>query len=484
VFMSAGLPAHGEEDWGDVDGWGNSDWGDDEANDGWGARDDDTWDNGDWGDDEANDGWGAFERAEFTLYGYIENEVVVAAPAARGDTDPAFGNTLSVRLKGDWHPHRDLSFYAELLYQDLRGIADPAVSLAAASPLFAGGAGGAGGAGNDNGAAGAAGPKTESVVLDHAYGEARFAYLDLRFGRQPIAWGTGYLFNPTDRLSGASLSSPGSDETPGTLAVAPTVQLHDRLSLAGYLAFEDRGRERVSRLESRKANNYPFGVRLSSYAGVFDFSASFSKEVSHIDAGAAAMLGKSAGYQERYFGGADFAGSIGDVGVYGEAAVVLAENDLIGGSAAPDSWSLEKALFTVVGFDYTLPGEIGVQFEYYRQGDGATRKADYSLAELLSGRRSVQARDYLVAVADRSFASDRVELLSAVILNLNDYSIVAVPEIEWQLRNDFSLGLNAALFFGERGSEFDGRYDLSELGGEGSVDLLRSRVGVSGRLSF
>ncbi|TVR93647.1 MAG: hypothetical protein EA428_01730, partial [Spirochaetaceae bacterium] len=51
VFMTAGLPAHSEEDWGDVDTWDNG---------GWGAGDDDGWGNSDWVDVDTwgNGGWG------------------------------------------------------------------------------------------------------------------------------------------------------------------------------------------------------------------------------------------------------------------------------------------------------------------------------------------------------------------------------------------------------------------------------------------
>lgn len=89
------------------------------------------------------------------------------------------GNTLYMRLKGDSEPEDGLHFHFEASYT------------------------------------GSTGNQIESFAVDHLWGAAAIGPLDLQFGKMPIAWGTGYVFNPTARTSSSAFMDTISEETPG-----------------------------------------------------------------------------------------------------------------------------------------------------------------------------------------------------------------------------------------------------------------------------
>ena len=134
--------------------------------------------------------------------------------------------------------------------------------------------------------------------------------MDIQFGRIPIGWGTGYAFNPTANAS-VSFLDDLSEETPGTLGILASYALNDNTALQVYLAFEDK--MRAQRPEAGEWDRIPFGIKAQKIWGAFDLSLSWIKEVFYRP--------EAQDYHREYYLGADFAGAVGDFGVYGEASL-------------------------------------------------------------------------------------------------------------------------------------------------------------------
>ncbi len=387
------------------------------------------------------------------VFGYIlEKASVVGAE----DGSVLAGNALSARFKANWPLSDRLSFFSEFRVLGSFG-ADNAAALARSYGLPV--------------------PSTEdehwSLEVDHLYGRANFGVFDLSFGKLPVAWGTSYVFNPTAKAYSAASLDYSSEETPGTLAIAPSLVLGPALSVSGYLAFQDRLSRSGTDIAEGEFMNLPFGVKATGILGSFDVSVSFIKEVLYDGTGAA--------YRRRAYIGADFAGAVWDFGVYGEAALGLP--DSVADGTGPSDFDLGRDLEAAVGFDYTfLDIEVETRAEYYYRGEGAGRKEDYDASELLTGSSSVLGRHYLFLYASRVTA-DYFKLTLAALANLGDGSWMLLPEIAWDAASDLEVKLGAYVPLGSRGSEYDGRFDLSGLG-LGEVDLITPRIHASVKLSF
>ena len=396
----------------------------------------------------------SFYEETFSLYGYVVN--FFNANLYADDwriTDSDYGNILYGRLKGDWNPGDNLSFHTELAYQGSVGNKNPFVvyeSYGLGSFIFDGPA---------------TDPEEEtqfdypfndfvqSVYVDHLWGSINLGSFDVQFGKLPIAWGTGYFFNPTSRTALMPFLELVSEETPGTIGVIPSISFFGGLlSVQGYAAFQDKTHSTFPDGVDGDWANLPFGLKLQGIAGSFDLSVSWIKEVIYTRPD---FTKPEYVYHRTHYLGADFAGAIWNFGVYGEAALEMWDE------------SQEKPAFkdnpffdlleVCLGFDYPIPVlEIDTRVEYYHYGPGTREKSAYgdSISKLLSGQQMVLAEDYLLFHFERSFL-DYFTIGTAGFINLNDRSLGFVPELSGEPYENLQVGLGAMLFLGDEGSEFD-----------------------------
>ncbi|MBA7543657.1 hypothetical protein ES705_35994 [subsurface metagenome] len=334
--------------------------------------------------------------APFSLYGYLVNfSTITLYTSGFRIEDADMGNTLYMRLKGDSEPGDALHFHFEASYT--------------------------GSTGNQN-------PYTvyESFAVDHLWGSAAVGPLDLQFGKMPIAWGTGYAFNPTARTAASAFMETVSEETPGTIGLAPSVQLGPGLALQGYLAFQDRNHLTTTALSDGDFNNLPFGVKLQGAAGSFDLSAGFIKEV----------INSGSSYTRYYYLSGDFAGAVWNFGIYGEASLRFPGS---GSSLSLDYSAYEPLdmLELAAGFDYTIPGiDVVSRVEYYHHGPGESSKDLYDNTKLLSGELMVQGEDYIFLHLERQLFN-YLTISAGGMFNLNDFSGVIFPDISYELYSNF-----------------------------------------------
>ena len=362
----------------------------------------------------------------FTIYGYAR-----VSAGGYGFTDPpgpTAGADLRVRLKADWNPSASLAFHLEAVYGAAYGGSNGYARLGHYGiPTYLGSV-----------LAALGGPASEAgdlypyqdfhgaLTVDHAYGRANFGRLDLAFGKMPLAWGTAYVFNPTSRAGPAEGLDPASEETPGVLALAPSLALGGNCSIQAYLAFQERSLRTASTLEEGSPENLPFGLKVQAVIGTFDLSVSFLREVLWAE-----TLAGTAAFQRRAWLGLDFAGALGPFGVYGEAALGLPASVLSG--TGPSDLDLARDLEASGGFDWNVPGiRVEVRGEYHYRGSGPARPEGYDPAVLLSGASAVLGRHYVFLYASRSF-SDYWTASLAGLANTGDGSWVLLPGLSWEI---------------------------------------------------
>jgi hypothetical protein len=363
-----------------------------------------------------------WDPEQSSLYGYLVSYTHIGADQWE---EPVVGHILVTRLKGDWQPQETIQFHLEASWTASLGAQNPYPWL------------------ESQGLAPA--PQADepyedfinTVVLDHAWGLVNLGRVDLQLGKMPIGWGTGYLFNPTARTASAGLLDTVTEETPGTVAVAPTLYLTDFFSILGYLAFEDRSGKTQAFSADADLQNLPYGLKLQLFLGAFDVTTGVVKEV----------LYGADGHRRRLLAVLDLDGGVGGLGLYGEAAVRLPRS-------AGESLELSERLDAVAGGYYTVPAlDLEVRVEYFHQGSGRRRRGPDDLLVQLSGERLVLAEDYLFVSGERLFR-DYLTVMAGGLVNLNDGSLVMMPEASYSVYDNFEVALGSTILLGDDGTEF------------------------------
>ncbi|MFC1496161.1 hypothetical protein ACFL52_01970 [Candidatus Margulisiibacteriota bacterium] len=238
----------------------------------------------------------------------------------------------------------------------------------------------------------------DKVLIDRAYFRYSFPAADLIVGRQRIAWGTGYVWNPTDIINPFVLTL-AEEERNGVSAIRIEAPLGFAASLDAFYLLDDQRR----------------GIRAKTNFKNYDLSISYM------------TLADGPQY------GADFSGELFDLGIRGEAAY---------GRYGKAS----------LGANYTFDNGLGVNFEYYYYGPGQNCKADYDWTNYLAGNITQLAKSYGYFSINRminELASYRI----GVIANLVDYSYIFYPGYSYSLSQDLDLALEALISQGDSGTE-------------------------------
>ncbi len=462
AVIAAGLAAEKTED--DFGGWpGGIESGDGGADTSPPSAGEDGGDSG-FGGGFGND-LGASEP--FSLYGYVRS----TGRAGFDDPSAESGASMNLRIKGDWQPESRVSAHIEINYEESRGYLNPyGFSQASGIDELSTAAGG-----TSVGELQAENPQDDFhslIEVDHAWGLFSVGPLDLKAGKMPVAWGSAYVFNPTDRVNRSDSFSGGEgEETPGSTGILPSLQLPGPLSLSGYWIVEDRERSAPAGEAGGNIDNYPFGVKLQGYAGGSDWSLSLLKEVLYLET--------EGGYRRDYCIGGDLFSSVADGGIYFEGVCrIPMQNERIDFEKGPPADELIEAS---LGIEYHFGGGVTLRGEYFYYGPGAVDKDDYRPAALLSGEQTVLGRNYLFAMADRTFF-DYLELSIAGLCNLNDLSFLVLPEASYELTPNVQLKAAGMVPLGEKGSEMDGRLVIAP--GSPAIDLVSSGLSMELKVSF
>lgn len=404
-------------------------------------------------------------KQPFSVYGYVVNYSAVRFIEDEAHVDDVdTGNVLYLRLKGDFDPEDALHFHFEASYTGSTGNQNP-FALYDSYGLIPPGQ-----------------EQTDfpyqdfiqDIVLDHVWGSFAAGPLDLQFGKMPMAWGTAYVFNPSSRVAAAAFMETVSEETPGTLGIAPSIRIVPGLALQAYLAFQDKSHGNLADIEAGSVENLPFGIKLQASAGKFDLSTGFIKEVFTQEALAGTV------YSRNYYLSADFAGAAWNFGIYGEASLRF-PGDGTSFSLDFGGYDFLDMLEMATGFDYIIPGiELSSRVEYYHHGPGAASKDLYDMSRILSGELPVQGKDYVFLHLEKVIFN-YLTLSAGGLWNLNDLSVALFPGMAYELYSNLLISAGAYIFVGEAGTEFEGEYGVPPLD---QIDLTEPAVFLRLKLSF
>lgn len=235
------------------------------------------------------------------------------------------------------------------------------------------------------------------------------ATVDMHLGRQRIAWGSGRMWNPTDLFNPYNPAQIERDERTGVDAVLVEKNFSalSRLSFA-YAPQRNAPASRAVRYRSNFAQ-----TDMALMAGEFSDS-------------------RIAGFE--------FAGRIGDAGVYGEAAHTR--------PGAGDAF-----VRSVLGAEYAFENTLTIGAEYYLNGEGTTQRSRYDFVRMFAGEIQNVAKHYTGA----HLRYDVTPLLRSenhLILNHDDASRFFAPSLVYSLTSNWDASAGVQLFGGDADSEY------------------------------
>ena len=217
--------------------------------------------------------------------------------------------------------------------------------------------------------------KTHRVTLDEAFLDVELSeYFFLKTGKQRVAWGTGFAWNPADAVNPPKNPQDPRRQKEGITSVK-AVSSVGFLSITGILVPDVPASDpRTGEVTPPKIENIAAAVRLAALLFDFDWSLSFR-----------------AAKDRRAVLGADFSGILfGEAEIHGEAAARQGSDKyyIKGGrfelrpDFKPDDLFQpaqtkvgSKEVFPkfVLGGNYTAPTDTFILVEYYYNGEGYTK---------------------------------------------------------------------------------------------------------------
>jgi len=353
-----------------------------------------------------------------------------------GDSEEAkLESSLSalVRLDLIWKPDESLS--AEIAYEltpVLRNadVEQSLFSVKAANPLSyrAGDLGERVYAGND-------GSDLQLLQnLDRAFLTWSPNFADIYIGRQPIAFGSARVINPTDILTSFTSVELNREERIGIDAVRMRLPLGTLSEMdVGVVSGDD-----FSIKESAAFVRGRFSVRETDIAPLV------------------------IAFKQNLLAGLDAAGSLGGAGLWLECAYVFAD-------IFKDHDAGQDYLRVSTGIDYSITEDLYAYIEYHFNGAG-TGSPDTYRDLILGTENTVAYTEGAVYLYGKQYAAPGFSytinpLLSATglaIVNIRDTSVLLSPALQYSLSENSSLDVGAFIGIG-RGNEITRNSDTGEI---------------------
>jgi len=334
--------------------------------------------------------------------------------------------------------------------------------------------------------------------------------LDVKIGRQRIAWGTADKLNPTDNLNPYDLEDVldfgrhrGSDAIsldyyfnsefslqgvfipffqPANMpvgifanALTPTMELPQGMTLM-------ESSDRIYMPRYNLAESSTAGLKFKGFTAGFDFSFSYVwgrdgmpistyNTFTPVDAMGGISINSQLSFYRTHIFGADLAGSIGGVGVWAEAAAFLPKNEvmmtnnlsaLYPMSPVPvtqDTTVLEKKIYTkfILGADYNFANGAYFNFQY--------------MHGFINERGKDALNDYFFVRLEKKFFEDKLKIAPVgggfIVSDWSDvgnnYALIYIPEISYMATDNAEITLSAALFNGKGDNMFASMKDYNML---------------------
>jgi hypothetical protein len=336
------------------------------------------------------------------LTGSVKSLLLQSRSASTGESYELSLSRLRIEVKGDLAPGLalDLQYDNELLFGSILDTADFRATKDIAAPQYW---------------------RADANLLERGdvYGRHRLyraavtltrGNVDLKLGRQRIAWGTGRFWSPLDILNPISPLALERDERLGVDAALLEAKLGplSRASLV-YAPAPDRG---------------PASRALQWHGNAAEVDVS-------LVAGRLRGLG---------IVGMDVASQIGDVGVRAEAARLSPE-----GGPDFNRW--------MAGADYAVGAGLTMSAELYYNGAGSRSTAGYDFAGLRAGHVASLATRYAGLFASYEI-TPLLKWVNYALLNIDDISSGIDSRLIWSWRPNLELTLGVQRFGGTDRSEY------------------------------
>jgi len=326
------------------------------------------------------------------------------------------------------------------------------------------------------------GMKKEGVWdAKEAYVDYYSDLIDVRFGKQIIAWGKADEMNPTDILNPQNLSNITEDKSIRKIGLT---ELKADMKLYGFVLtgvwkpeFEPM---QISKPGSRwfffaipgitslpqptypenKLENTEWTLKLSRTISSFDFSASYFDGWDNIFTPKLAFdpINKKMALDKLIFNrtkmlGADFAGSIASVGIWGECAYFQTED---GDGVDP---LIKNPYFQyVIGADYTFGYDIKANIQYIQEiitktDNDTEKKAEERVISKLG--IGIPIQQGITLRIEKKFGegeAHKIELFG--IYDVKNTGILFVPKLTISPEDAFNIEIGANIFNGESESIF------------------------------
>lgn len=258
------------------------------------------------------------------------------------------------------------------------------------------------------------------------------------FGYLPIAWGPSWLINPSDRINKRSLETLMDDSGQGLPAVTVDLSLGWFAGLSGYILYPRSDESLTSPLDRVRPENLPLGVKLSAFPGGWEVAGGFARQD---------ISGEMSNWIIAYV-----TGDIAGLGLSAEAALRVSDES---------EWNMADELELSVGLSYFFePLYLEVLAEYIHLGSGEKDSELYNAWQILGGEDLFMAEDYLFSRLSWSGITDLSLNLSGIV-NLNDGSLMVLPEMEWEPFADVLFSAGAWMAIGSDDSEFGGSREIA-----------------------
>lgn len=259
------------------------------------------------------------------------------------------------------------------------------------------------------------------VLLDNAFLSLYYKHFNFRIGKQPIALGSGYAWNPTDIYNTKNIFDP-TYEKKGVNAI----KLELPFSSEGmFTTIISPGETWKTSIKS---------VYLKQFWLGYDFEISYAQK-QHTQA--------NSGYTDnRNLFGFSFSGTLLGLGIWSETAF--------------NKFSKSDDYFQeVLGTDFTFENGLYLMSEFYYNGLGKKNKSDYQFGDWIDlfAKGNNLGRDYLYLGASYPIG-DFIECSTYLITNINDKSFYAIPGLTLSISDNADITLTTNIPYGIDNSEF------------------------------
>lgn len=253
--------------------------------------------------------------------------------------------------------------------------------------------------------------------LFRAFATVYFGQSLLTIGRQRIAWGSGFAWNPTDIINPFN---PGA------------IELGERTGVdAAYLSVQAGTASRLELVVAAGGREWSRTIFASRYGTNFR----------EYDVALMAAL-----MDDAWVAGGDFAGYIGGAGLRGELAFTR--------HAAG-----RGTIRAVLNADYSFSNGLYSLAEVHYNGPGSQSKANYDVEALLQGDTFSLAQRYAALSVARGF-SPLVGGALYALANLDDGSALVGPSLTASLADNVDMAASTYFFVGKSDTEYGGQHHV------------------------